>query len=142
MTRQQDLKSKLKNLNRLDVLKKVVRQKADRVVLAIRYHPKLPSIANIIKKHYKTMTTDPELKKVFPNPPMVAFKQPPNLRSMLIRANLPTKARPKRPTCGLKRCTSSCNICALVNRRKEVISTKTGEKIIVRSSTISVVELQ
>ena len=59
----------------------VIYRKADRVVLAIRYHPKLPSISKIIQKHWNTLVRDYELKKVFPNPPMVTFKQPPNLRS-------------------------------------------------------------
>ena len=123
---------KLKTLNRLEVLERVIKPKVKRVVLAIRYHPKLPCIPNIIKKHWNTMTKDQELKKVFPKPPMVAFKQPPNLRSMLIRANLPPTARPKRIHHGLKRCTHSCPICIFVNKDPVIKSTKTGEKITVQ----------
>ena len=60
--------SKAKNLERKEVLKKVVKQKNERPVLAITYHPKLPSVSAIIKKHYRTMTKDPNTKKVFPAP--------------------------------------------------------------------------
>jgi hypothetical protein len=33
--------------------------------------------------------------KMFPKPPMVAYKQPPNLKSMLCRAKLPQNKHPK-----------------------------------------------
>ena len=73
--------TKAKNLERKEVLKKVIKRKNERTVLAVTYHPKLPSISAIIKKHYRTMTKDPSAKKMFPLPPMLAYKQPPNLRN-------------------------------------------------------------
>ena len=119
---------KLEGLKRLEVLKKVVRKKADRVVLALRYHPALPAVSEMISKHYKTMTNTLELKEVFPKPPMVAYKQPPNLRRLLVRANLPSKARSKRIIKGTKPCTHSCGICNFIKRSPEIVSTQTGEK--------------
>ena len=73
------------------------------------------------------MTQSETLKEVFPKPPMVAFKQPPNLRRMLIRANLPSKARPKRTIKGTKACTHSCGTCNFIKRSPEIVSTHTGE---------------
>ena len=40
----------------------------------------LPSITQIVQKHYKNMIKDPSAKRTFPNPPMIAYRQPPNLR--------------------------------------------------------------
>ena len=44
---------------------------------------------------------------IFSKPPMLAFKQPPNLRSMLIRAKLATKSRPSRINIGTHSCGKS-----------------------------------
>ena len=42
--------TKAKNLERKEVLKRVIKRKNDQTVLAVTYHPKLPSISAIIKK--------------------------------------------------------------------------------------------
>jgi hypothetical protein len=132
----QDNKNIIKNaieevskLNRIEVLKKVDKPKTDRVVLAITYHPKLPNISNIIKKHWRTMTKDPKAKEMFPLPPMIAFKQPPNLKRKLCQAKLPQqKQRQKRQLTGTKPCNKPCGICPYVLKSKEFISTHTKEK--------------
>jgi hypothetical protein len=69
--------SKVQNLDRANVLTKVDRKTNKRVVLALTYSPKLPSVPKIIKKHWRTMTKDQKMKKIFPLPPMVAYRQPP-----------------------------------------------------------------
>jgi hypothetical protein len=40
---------KASNQNRTEIIKKVDKTKTDRVVLAFTYHPKLPSVSNIVK---------------------------------------------------------------------------------------------
>jgi hypothetical protein len=60
---------KASNLNRLEIIKKVDKAKTNRVVLALTYHPKLPSVSNIIKKHWRTLSKDPIAKEMFPQPP-------------------------------------------------------------------------
>ena len=75
-------------LDRSETLKKVVKPQNDRVVLAITYHPCLTNVSTVLRTHWNTMTQDPTLKKVFTKPPMLAFKQPPNLRSLLVRARI------------------------------------------------------
>ena len=68
-------------LDRLEVLKRVIKTESKRVIMVLRYNPKLISVSTVIKKHWSSMTKDPILKKIFPEPPMLAFKQPSNLRS-------------------------------------------------------------
>ena len=75
--------------------KKEPKKENDRVILAITYNPKLPSVSKIIRKHWVTITKDPNMLKVFNKPPMLAFKQPPNLRTKLCHAKLPKKANKK-----------------------------------------------
>ena len=117
---------KASKLNRLEVLKKVEKIKSDRTVFAITYNPMLPSITKIVSKHWHTMTKNKHIKEVFPQPPMIAYKQPPNLKSMLCRAKLSTISRPQRKTTGMIRCTNSCNVCIYYNHTK-TIKSKNGE---------------
>jgi hypothetical protein len=83
-------------LDRAEILKKVTKTKKDRVVLAITYHPKIPSVSSILSKHWRTLSKDQRAKEIFPLPPMVAYKQPPNLRNKLVHAKLPKKEKTKR----------------------------------------------
>ena len=79
-----------RNIPRLEALKKVVKCKtSERPVFVIHYDPRLPSVNNIIKKHYRVMTQDPKMKEVFPEPPIIAYKRQKNLREALIRAKVP-----------------------------------------------------
>jgi hypothetical protein len=116
-------------LERAEIINKVVKTPSDRVVLAVTYHPKLPSISNIIKKHWRTLTRDQKAKEMFPLPPMIAFKQPPNLKSKICQARLPTsKHRQHRQLTGTKPCNKPCGVCPYILKSSEFISTHTKEK--------------
>jgi hypothetical protein len=129
---------KAREINRDEALQKVIKKKNDRVVLAVKYHPKLPSISKIIVKHWITLTRDTEAKDNFPKPPMVAYKQPPNLKNMLCRARLPKEKDKEKTTKriepGLKRCFKPCNCCPYVITSNEFFSTHTNEKFKVTGS--------
>ena len=71
------------------------------------------------------MIKDPISKRVFNKPPMLAFKQPPNLGRVLCRAKLPKNNHPKRKVLGLKRCLKPCAICPYVTNSNEFKSTQT-----------------
>jgi hypothetical protein len=66
------------------------------VVLAITYHPKLQSVSSQIKKNTGERCKDPKAKEIFPLPPMVAFKQPTNLRNKVCHAKLPDRKKTKK----------------------------------------------
>ena len=91
------------------------------------------------------MTQDATLKKIFSKPPMLAFRQPPNLRSLLIRAKLAAKSRPSRVNKGTHACGKSCKVCSYINPTKEIKSTSTSETIKLESdfccNTIGVIYL-
>ncbi len=65
------------------------------MILALKYHPKLPSVSKILVKYWKSMTRDNEAKDSFPKPPILAYQQPPNLKSVLCRAKLPNQRNTK-----------------------------------------------
>ena len=83
--------SRALDIPRSEAIKRVVKnKKPNRPVFVITYDPRLPSVSKIVQKHYRTMVaSDPHLKEVFPEPPLIAYKHPPNLRNKLIRAKVP-----------------------------------------------------
>ena len=99
------------------------------------YDPRLPSLTNIIKRHWRTMKQDPYLATVFPVPPMVAYKRPPNLKDKLIRAKVPKQepSRPKRNLVGIKKC-NSCPICPYIEVGKTVKATQSNFSIDINAS--------
>jgi hypothetical protein len=108
-------------IDRQEALKKVERKPTYKVTCAVTYNSKLPSVSGIIKKHWKTMTLDPKLSKIFPAPPMVAFKQPPNLKNVLCRAKM-------------KKCNNPCNTCPYVLTSNDAKSSQTKEIINLKDS--------
>ena len=85
------------------------------------FNPLLPKISTVINKHFRTMINEnPDLKDAFPEPPMAALRQGPNLRNLLCKSKLPKLSRnPTRSThrnsAGWRRCSATggrgCNQC-------------------------------
>ena len=122
---------KARQIPRLDALKRVTRTKnSERPVFVITYDPRLPSIAGIIKKHYRTMVKDPHLAEAFPLPPLVAYRRPKNVRDKLIRSKVPPlpPARPKREISGMTKC-NRCPICPYIKVGKSVKATATKTEV-------------
>ena len=116
---------------RPEALKQVVRNKTSRrPVFVITQDPRLPSITGIIKKHWRTMTQDPYLAEVYPIPPLIAYKRPPNIKDKLIRAKVPPTIsfKPKRDLPGMKKCLN-CPICPFVQPGRSVRSRATNHTV-------------
>ena len=70
-------------------------------------------------------TNDPHLKEVFPSPPLVAYKKPKTIRSIIIQAKVPKiLSQRKREIKGMKKC-MNCPICPFTAEGKVVKSSKT-----------------
>ena len=99
---------KARKIPRQEALKRVEQKKEHKApVFILQYDPRLPSITAITRKHWRSMITrDPKMKETFPDPPLVAYKVAPNLKSKMIRAKVPPKppSRPTRTVPGMKRC--------------------------------------
>ena len=104
-------------LDRNEALEKVVReeeQTSRRVRFVVEFDPRLPQISEILQRNWRVMVElDSRLETSFPNPPMVCFRRPPNLKDILCRARLPplrqgfNRAKP-----GFRRCNkNSCSLC-------------------------------
>ena len=120
--------ARAKAVPRVEALKKVFKPRTtNRQVLVIRYDPRLPSVNQIVRKHHRTMMQDPYLAECFPDPPLIAYTRPKNIRDRLIKAKIPPNARPKRVIPGMHRCKDNCKICPYVNTCKVVKATHTDK---------------
>ena len=123
-----------RTIPRKEALKKVKNpNKQKRPVFVVQYDPRMPSITNIVSKHWRSMVaTEPSKKETFPEPPLVAYKVAPNLRSKLIRARLPKKpaSRPRRVTPGMKKCGKpNCPACPYIQVEKTFKASATSYKV-------------
>ena len=83
------------------------------------WDPRLPPLSPDLEKHWRSIVTmDPYLKKVFPEPPIVANKRTKNIKDFIIRAKIPEKSdqRPKRQAPGMK----MCHLCPYIMKDKTV----------------------
>ena len=120
-----DAISRVLKISRAEAIKKVEKQKNERPVFILTFNPALPSVSHSLQKHWRVMISDPYLKKVFPKPPMVAFRRTQNLRSKLIKAKVPPPPpkRKKREQLGMKKCNQPrCEACPYILPGKEVQS--------------------
>ena len=91
----------------------------NRIISPFNYNPLLPKISSVLMKHHSAMIfNNPELQKVFPEPPMAALRQGPNLRKFLCRAKLSKVSRNKKlprnahkDSAGWRKCSKPCPIC-------------------------------
>ena len=80
----------------------------DILPLIITYHPALGFVSKIIRKHFHVLTVNDEAKELFPNPPMVSFRNPKTIGNHVVRAKVPRLDQRK----GTFKCGSSkCEVC-------------------------------
>ena len=80
--------------------------KPERIPLLTTYYPSLPSIVNVIKKHYNLLLSSDRCKNAFLYLPVVAFRRSPNLRDLLVTAKLSPNV-----THSIFRCAKNCATC-------------------------------
>ena len=83
--------NRVKEFRRQDMLEKIERVNKNSVrAVVFRYDRRLPDVLTILKKNWKTMTSDDtRLVNVFPEPPMVSSTRGKNLREAICPAKLP-----------------------------------------------------
>jgi hypothetical protein len=85
----------LKLINRNDPLEYKEKNINKRVPLVLTYHPSLEKIAGIVRHHWKEIEKSETLAKLFPEPPVVAFRRPKSIKDTLVRAavSIPSKVK-------------------------------------------------
>ena len=83
--------------------------------LVCEYHPALPPLANFVHKHLPILHSQERLKSVFPEPPVIAFTRPQNLRDILVTAKFKGPSEQQTDITGSQPCSSNCKTCNLVD---------------------------
>ena len=98
--------NKAHNISRSSLLQYKEKQICKRTPCVLSYHPCLRNSFNTIREHWTSVEKNSKLSKVFPEPPMVALKQPNSLRNLLVRAEIskPNTTIGKSHSSGDKRC--------------------------------------
>jgi hypothetical protein len=60
-----------------------------RVPFVTTYHPELPPIGTILRKHWHFIENNSYFNSLFPEHPVIAFQCPRNLRDLLVNATVP-----------------------------------------------------
>lgn len=99
-------------ITRSDALKRVSRQKSNREPFVLTYHPSLPSVTKMVRKHWEVMVSGSrQLKRCFPQPSVVAYKRSKNLKDMLIRSKVKNTRSSGRSILGFRPCKTVCAMC-------------------------------
>ena len=103
------------------------------MVLVLNYHPALLKIHRIRRELQVLVEWSPLLKSILPEPPIVSFRRPRNIKDFLVRAKLEPEIQSDKGMfgCGKVR----CKICKFV---------KTGsiiERTVKRNLSISTIPL-
>jgi hypothetical protein len=98
--------SKASEIDRNDLLEYKEKKINKRVPLVLAYHPSLEKISGIVRHHWKQIEKGETLAKLFPEPPVVAFRRPKSIKDTLVRAAVsrPSSTVGQCKPCGNKRC--------------------------------------
>ena len=110
--------SKASEINRNDLLEYKEKRINKRVPLVLTYLPSLEKISGIVRHRWKEIGKSETLAKLFPEPPVVAFRRPKSIKDKLVRAAV---SRPS-STVG-QRCK-----CCLQLQHSQVFHSKTTGK--------------
>ena len=96
-----------------------------RVPLVLTYHPSLEKISGIVRHHWKEIQKSETLAKLFPEPPVVAFRRPKSIKDTLVRAAV---SRPSSTVGQCKPCGDRRSKCCLQLQNAQVFHSKTTGK--------------
>jgi hypothetical protein len=96
-----------------------------RVPFVLVYRLSLEEIAGIVRHHWKDVEKSGTLAKLFPEPPVVAFRPPKSIKDTLVRAVVykPSLTVGQCNLCGDKRCK-----CSLQLQHSQTLHSKTTGK--------------
>ncbi len=108
---------KCSKLKRADLLKYKSKLVNARIPMVFDYHPCTDSLYRIIKQEFNLLKSDDTLKPLFKDPPLIARRQPPNLRSILTSSSLRTSVTHGNTICHKPR----CQLCQVFNVSEDII---------------------
>ena len=100
--------------------------------LVVTFHPDLPHLTRILRDHQCVIDISPRLKEALPKCPLVAYRRPPNLRDLLVRAAFKQQRETYK---GNSPCQHPrCKACAHIKTGTVFNSTTTGAQFRVKAT--------
>ena len=124
---------KVKDVDRDALLQYKEKNNKSRIPFVVTYHPDLKNLSSIIRKNWNLIENDPTLKKLFPTPPVMAYRRPKNIKDILVRATVnktPSVPGGYQP-CGRR----NCMCCSAANTENTFTSYTTKEKYTIYNTT-------
>ena len=119
--------------NREDLLIPKIKNKEQVTPLVVTFHPDLPFLTHILRNNQCIIITSPRLWGALPEPPLVAYCRPPNLRDFLVRS---AHGQKKETYEGNSQCHQPHGkTCAHIRTGTTFRSTTTGERFQVKATT-------
>ena len=99
------------DIPRKDTLKLTNKERSNRIPLVTTFNNTLPPMAQIIQKRWDILKLKPNLKEIFQEPGMIAYRRPRNLKEMVGSNNiLNNKVTRTKPTIKTVKFCQPCNI--------------------------------
>ena len=119
---------KVKKVKREEALLYKKRETTSRITFPIEYHPNIQNLVPTVhEKFEKILLQEPSNKNIYPEPPMIAFKRPPNLKDMITRASI---AGPNNSEPGMQNCPDlKCPVHPHINTSKTVFSLRKNRQL-------------
>ena len=114
------------SIPRDSTLKYTAKTSSERPVIIIPFHPHNIPLKTIVRRHWHLLLDDESTSASFPAPPLVAFKNPANIRNWLVHSRLKSNPSPlvqpgTRP-CNLTLCRS----CPFLDKELRIQGAKTS----------------
>ena len=76
----------MRKISREELLTYRKKDKSNRVTSVLPFHHKFRGIQQVLQKSYnKSIKCNPDLKQIFPDPPMISFRRAPNIRDKVVQ---------------------------------------------------------
>ncbi|CAJ0941151.1 unnamed protein product [Ranitomeya imitator] len=91
-------------ISRNHLLHYKTKEENNRVPLVVTYNPNLEVLRGAARKLQPLLQKDARLQSIFPDPPLLCFRQPPNLRSIIVKSSLSSLTAAGTFPCNQKKC--------------------------------------
>ena len=106
------------------------RRGSNRLPMVVTYHPLLPNLSAILRSHHPLLLSSERLARSNPEPPLISFRRPPNLRDLLVHARLSPPSTTTTLATGTSPCGGrGCKTCGIILPNNATLAShKTGKQ--------------
>jgi hypothetical protein len=123
--------AKALNTPREELLRVKDKTQDDSLIAITTYGDKNFNVRQSLRRHEAILLTHPDLRSLIEDGIKVAYRQPPNLRSILVRSRFCTNPTPP-PVWGNFKCPKSCTTCTYMDPQTHFRSTRTSKRYKIR----------